>query len=147
MKRSFISYLCKMHRRYEGQNADIKKMFEYLKKINFKIKFTDDLKRVFRQLIMSWNLEPGANTEEIWEDYRSIIHDYDWFNLYTARDMKVNNMRHIMGKNDKNSNSFENLERFIIKYELNREEIELGWLKLGKFPNKDNKIPMIEEDN
>ena len=52
-----------------------------------------------------------------------------------------------MGKNDKNENSFDNLERFIIKYDLNREEIELAWLKLGKFTNKENKIPMIEEPN
>lgn len=29
-KRSFIAYLCKMHRLYEGKNKDIKDMFEYL---------------------------------------------------------------------------------------------------------------------
>ena len=29
-RRSFISYVCKMHRKYEGQNEDINKIFKYL---------------------------------------------------------------------------------------------------------------------
>jgi hypothetical protein len=62
-KRSFVSYLCKMHRIHEGKNEDIKAMFKYLNEINFKIKYTDDIKRVFRQLIMSWSLQPGTQTE------------------------------------------------------------------------------------
>jgi hypothetical protein len=73
--------------------------------------------------------------------------DSDWFDLYTARDIKGNNMRHIMGKNYKNENSITNIEKYIVKYKLNREKAELAWLKLGKFTNKFNKIPMIEEAN
>ena len=59
-KRSFVTYLCKMHRKYEGKNKDIKRIFKYLHDTNFKVKYTEDKKRIFRQLIMSWSLEPGA---------------------------------------------------------------------------------------
>lgn len=43
----------------------------------------------------------------------SIINAEDWFDLYVARDMKQNNMRHLMGKNTENDNSVKNIERYI----------------------------------
>jgi hypothetical protein len=78
----------------------------------------------------------------------SIIKTEDWFDLYLARDMKQNNMRHLMGKNTENEHSVQNIERYILNFKSNdRSKIELAWLKLGKFVNCENKLPMIEEPN
>ena len=43
----------------------------------------------------------------------SIVKEEDWFDLYRARDMKQNNMRHLMGKNNENDHSVKNIERYI----------------------------------
>lgn len=87
IKKSFIIYLCKKHRKLEGKNVEIKKMFEYLKRIKFKITGTEDKKRLFRQLIMSFALDSeNMETVQLWKNYYSIIDDH--FDLYTARDTK-----------------------------------------------------------
>jgi hypothetical protein len=66
----------------------------------------------------------------------SVIKTEEWFDLYVARDMKQNNMRHLMGKNTENEYSVQNIERYIMNFRSNdRSKIELAWLKLGKFVN------------
>jgi hypothetical protein len=94
--------------------VEIKKMFEYLRRINFKITEPEDKKRLFRQLIMSFALDSeNDETMDLWKDYYSIMDEQ--FDLYKARDTKKNNMRHIMGKNrdDKFINCVANLDRYI----------------------------------
>jgi hypothetical protein len=63
----------------------------------FKVTKAHDKCRLFRQLIMSWSLDP--ETEDVlnlWDDYHLIMEEP--FDIYTMRDCKRNNMRHIMGK-------------------------------------------------
>lgn len=49
-------------------------MFKYLREINFKITEPEDKKRLFRQLILSFALDPESeDTELLWEDYYSLL--------------------------------------------------------------------------
>ena len=116
---SFVHYLCKKHRLTHGENEDIKSIFGYLRSIGFVVKNEEDKKSLFRQLVMSWALDPSqADLKQIWKDFFGLIKFDEQkvvFDLYKGRDLRENNMRLIVGKNtDKKVFSFvlKNIETY-----------------------------------
>ena len=76
--RSLVSYLCKKHRITKGKNEDIKQMFGFLRTNGYSIKKDEDKRRVFRQLIMSFNLDSEqADLDQIWSDYYGLVKEED----------------------------------------------------------------------